>query len=106
MRFVVSYRSFNPPAEKRPPNFRNTVGVSDQIRSFREQAYGEGRPRWGVGKIFFEVDKEDENRPTNSMPSLKLSAATAHTSNLVRSVNPKRVLVSQRARCSPSTPNG
>ena len=50
------------PAEKRPPNFRNTVGVSDQIRSFREQAYGEGRPRWGVGKIFFEVDKEYENR--------------------------------------------
>ena len=50
------------PADKRPANFRNTVGVSDQIRSFREQVYGEGRPRWGVGKIFFEVATEFENR--------------------------------------------
>ena len=53
------------PAEKRPPNFRNTVGVSDQIRSFREQVGGSERQRWGVGKTFFEVaaefkDREDE----------------------------------------------
>lgn len=50
------------PAEKRPPNFRNTVGVSDQIRSFRSEIRGEGRPRWGVGKNFFEVASEYENR--------------------------------------------
>ena len=51
------------PEAKRPPNFRNTVGVSDQIRSFREQMKGGGeRPRWGVGKLFFEVAKEYEDR--------------------------------------------
>lgn len=50
------------PAEKRPPNFRNTVGVSDQIRAFRQEMEGIERSRWGIGKQFHEVAIEFEGR--------------------------------------------
>lgn len=46
------------PEDKRPANFRNTVGVSDQIRSFKQEASGIVRSRWGIGKLFHEVDRE------------------------------------------------
>lgn len=50
------------PKEKRPANFRNTVGVSDQIRAFRQEMKGVDRSRWGVGKLFHEVDEEYKTR--------------------------------------------
>ncbi len=50
------------PEEKRPPNFRNTVGVSDQIRAFREEERGVERSRWGIGKSFQEVAIEYRGR--------------------------------------------
>lgn len=50
------------PAAKRPPNFRNTVGVSDQIRAFRQEMDGVKRSRWGIGKQFHEVASEFEGR--------------------------------------------
>lgn len=46
------------PEDKRPPNFRNTAGVSDQIRTFQQEAHGVDRSRWGVGKCFHQVAKE------------------------------------------------
>lgn len=50
------------PTTKRPPNFRNTVGVSDQIRAFKQEIAGVERPRWGIGKEFHEVASEFEGR--------------------------------------------
>ena len=50
------------PEEKRPPNFRNTVGVSDQIRGFQEEAIGVERSRWGIGKKFHKIAEEFQGR--------------------------------------------
>lgn len=50
------------PLEKRPPNFRNPVGVSDQIRTFRGQITGTSRSSWGVGKTFHTVYQEYSDR--------------------------------------------
>lgn len=46
------------PIEKRPENFRNPVGVSDQIRTFRGQVEGTKRSSWGVGRAFHAVYQE------------------------------------------------
>lgn len=50
------------PKEKRPENFRNEVGVSDQIRAFRQEQNGIERSRWGVGKQFSIVAEEFSGR--------------------------------------------
>ena len=50
------------PLEKRPSNFRNTAGVSDQIRGFRQEVMGIKRERWGIGKSFHEVANEFKGR--------------------------------------------
>ena len=49
------------PKEKRPPNFRNCVGVSNQIQHFLNRD-SSGAKGWNVGGIFFQVDSEYSER--------------------------------------------
>lgn len=56
----------------RPENFRNTDGVSDQIRSFRQEVSGFKGTRWAVGKIFHEVAKEFQGR-TNELHEIAVA---------------------------------
>lgn len=46
--------------DKRPPNFRNCVGVSHQLDRFL-RGYSDGRTSWNVGELFFRVDQEYRN---------------------------------------------
>lgn len=49
------------PADQKPDNFRNCVGVSHQIERFKE-GYSRERKKWNVGALFFEVDAEYADR--------------------------------------------
>ena len=60
------------PAEKRPPNFRNTVGVSDQIRAFRQEMDGVERSRWGSASSSMRLLWSSKGDMTSYIKSLKL----------------------------------
>ena len=49
------------PKEKRPPNFRNCVGVSHQIERFLHRV-SDSTKSWNVGGLFFQVDSEYSER--------------------------------------------
>lgn len=49
------------PADKRPENFRNSVGISHQIDRFRKGYTTEGKT-WNVGLLFFLIAEEFSNR--------------------------------------------
>lgn len=49
------------PSDKRPENFRNSVGVSHQIDRFRKGYLDSGKT-WNVGGLFFEVDADYKER--------------------------------------------